>query len=259
MLANYHTHTPRCHHASGSEREYIEKAIHEGVKVLGFSDHAPYLFNGDYYSTFRMRPHEFDEYMQTIRNLAREYASQLTILAGVEIEYYPGIFERTVKFLGDYDCDYLLLGQHFVGIEEKGSPTPDDRQVFDRYIKQTIEAMETGLFTYFCHPDLCRYEPDMRHTEKGYVQLCEAAKRLNVPLEINMLGLYEGRHYPRELLFRIAAEIGNEVVLGCDAHQVYRMADPQEIANAEAFADRCGITISELTPERVLSRKANIR
>ena len=39
MLANYHTHTPRCGHAIGSERQYIERAIEEGFKVLGFSDH----------------------------------------------------------------------------------------------------------------------------------------------------------------------------------------------------------------------------
>ena len=29
MIANYHTHTYRCHHASGVERDYIEKAIAE--------------------------------------------------------------------------------------------------------------------------------------------------------------------------------------------------------------------------------------
>ena len=39
MNANYHTHTVRCHHAIGSEREYIEKAISRGFKKLGFSDH----------------------------------------------------------------------------------------------------------------------------------------------------------------------------------------------------------------------------
>ena len=27
MLANYHTHTYRCHHAFGSEREYIDNAV----------------------------------------------------------------------------------------------------------------------------------------------------------------------------------------------------------------------------------------
>lgn len=31
MLANYHTHTVRCHHAKGTEREYIEHAIEQGL------------------------------------------------------------------------------------------------------------------------------------------------------------------------------------------------------------------------------------
>ena len=39
MIANYHTHTWRCHHADGTEREYVENAIAAGIKILGFSDH----------------------------------------------------------------------------------------------------------------------------------------------------------------------------------------------------------------------------
>ena len=54
MYANYHTHTFRCHHANGTEREYIEQAIERGLHTLGFSDHAPMPFEGDYYSTYRM-------------------------------------------------------------------------------------------------------------------------------------------------------------------------------------------------------------
>ena len=41
MIANYHTHTTRCNHAVGSEREYVEKAIELGFSELGFADHAP--------------------------------------------------------------------------------------------------------------------------------------------------------------------------------------------------------------------------
>ena len=41
MTANYHTHTWRCLHASGTERQYVERAIEGGLAVLGFSDHAP--------------------------------------------------------------------------------------------------------------------------------------------------------------------------------------------------------------------------
>lgn len=35
MKANYHTHTPRCRHASGKEEEFIEKAI------IGCDAHRP--------------------------------------------------------------------------------------------------------------------------------------------------------------------------------------------------------------------------
>jgi histidinol-phosphatase (PHP family) len=56
MIANYHTHTPRCRHAKGSEREYVESAIKAGLQVLGYADHSPQIFPAGYDSTFRMYP-----------------------------------------------------------------------------------------------------------------------------------------------------------------------------------------------------------
>ena len=69
LLANFHTHTSRCHHAVGEDREYVEAAIARGIKTLGFSDHSPYLFDGDYYSHFRMRPEEFEGYIKSLLSL----------------------------------------------------------------------------------------------------------------------------------------------------------------------------------------------
>lgn len=40
---NYHTHTSRCGHAVGEDEEYVINAIKSGIKVLGFSDHVPFL------------------------------------------------------------------------------------------------------------------------------------------------------------------------------------------------------------------------
>ena len=50
MLANYHTHTKRCNHALGEDREYVEAAIKAGLKVLGFSDHCPFVFEDGHIS-----------------------------------------------------------------------------------------------------------------------------------------------------------------------------------------------------------------
>ena len=71
MKYNYHTHTWRCGHAMGTEREYVETAIREGFQELGFSDHAPYMFPKEtgHYSTFRMPVAETEGYVDTVNAL----------------------------------------------------------------------------------------------------------------------------------------------------------------------------------------------
>lgn len=259
MQTNYHTHTSRCHHASGSDRDYVERAIATGFTTLGFSDHSPYLFDGDYYSTFRMRPEETEGYVASIRALTEEYKDKITLLTGYEMEYYPKTFARTVRFVADLGCDYLILGQHFVGNEESYSGQVKKYEVFDRYVHQVIEGMETGLFTYLAHPDLCQYPDDPARQEKGFVAICEAAKRLNVPLEFNMYGMQDKRHYPCDAFYKIAAQVGNVIVPGSDAHNPMRLGDPAELSEMATIAERCGITLTELSAEQVLSRRESIK
>ena len=73
MKHNYHTHTPRCKHASGSEEEYLKIAIDAGFETFGFSDHAPFLFVGDYVSPSRMDMSEIDGYFDTLLSLREKY------------------------------------------------------------------------------------------------------------------------------------------------------------------------------------------
>jgi histidinol-phosphatase (PHP family) len=49
-------------------------------------------------------------------------------------------------------------------------------------------------------------------------RLCETAKALSLPFEINFLGVRRGRRYPNPLFWEIAGEIGCKVVFGFDAH-----------------------------------------
>ena len=67
LIANYHTHTYRCGHASmAPEREYVEKAIASGIKILGFSDHTPYpgTFTPPGRPMIRMDISELDNYCE---------------------------------------------------------------------------------------------------------------------------------------------------------------------------------------------------
>ena len=104
MYANYHTHTKRCHHAIGEEREYVEAAIKAGYSVLGFADHVTHIVKDrpyDYRS--RMRPEETAEYIMNLQRLRDEYVNDIKIHIGFEMEYYPSYFEDTLDFLANFD------------------------------------------------------------------------------------------------------------------------------------------------------------
>ena len=223
MTANYHTHTPRCGHAVGSEREYIERAIEGGIKTLGFSDHAPYSFDKPgKYPNVRMEPSELPGYAETLFSLRNEYRDRLSLHLGVEAEFYPKYFYALINDLRSCGVEYMILGQHFLGNEigEPGSMAATcDPSVLDRYVSQVMEGLETGLFTYLAHPDVLRFEGDPHEYDRLYRRLCVRARELNVPLEINLLGIKNGRHYPNEAFWRIAGEEGNTVILGSDAHR----------------------------------------
>ena len=221
LVCNFHTHTHRCHHAVGEDREYVEAAISKGIKTLGFSDHSPYIFDGDYYSHFRMRPEEFEGYVQSLTALRDEYKKDIDIYIGVEAEYYPKYFARLCDFLSDYPLDYMIMGQHYLCNEYDGTSSCDvytEEKDLERYVGQVIEGFSTGKFAYIAHPDIFRFQGDEKIYEKHMSRLCEAAKSLEIPLEINFLGIRANRHYPRKDFFRIAAEVGNNVIFGCDAH-----------------------------------------
>ena len=251
MIANYHTHTARCHHARGTEEEYVKCAIQSGLKILGFSDHTPYWFAGEYYSRMRMFRHQLEEYVQVVKDLQEKYADQIQILLGVECEYYPSYFEETVNHLRLAGVDYMIQGQHWIGDEENepycGSAT-DSETVLRRFVDQTIEGMKTGLFTYLAHPDLLHYVGDDESYVYHMARLCKAAKELDVPLEINLLGFRAERNYPDDRFWKLAGEAGCKVLLGCDAHTPEDLLDVKAIEKALQMVKQHNLTLLETIP-----------
>ena len=120
-LTNYHTHTWRCQHAGGTEEEYVQRAIRNGFSVFGFADHSPWPYKSDYVCFMRMRLDQFAEYERVVRSLAKKYAGQIEIPLGLEVEYYPHVFDAFMKFIEPFPFDYLILGQHFL-FDESNAP-----------------------------------------------------------------------------------------------------------------------------------------
>lgn len=253
MIANYHTHTYRCNHAKGDEEEYVLCALERGLDTLGFSDHTPYLFPGSYYSHFRMRPEELEDYCETVLDLRRKYAGKIEIPLGLELEYYPAFLPRLMDLLRDSPVEYLLLGQHFVGNEigEHYSGAPfEEEGILKIYCHQTAEAMNSGLFSYFAHPDLIHYRGNPRTYAHHMRLICREAKSCGIPLEINLLGIREGRNYPNRLFWELAAEEGCQVVLGVDAHDSRHLLETASEEEALGMIRFFGLELLERIPLR---------
>lgn len=248
MKANYHTHTWRCGHALGTEREYVERAIENGWEILGFSDHTPYPYPEDYVSGMRMKMGQLEDYVDTVLALKREYREDIEIRLGLEVEYYLPYFYKLQEFVSDYPIEYFLLAQHCVGCEIGGTWCGNrisDPGMLKDYCTQTGEAMETGYFTCFAHPDLINFTGSAEVYEEEMRKLCRRAKNCGMPLEINCLGIHENRNYPDERFWEIAGQEGCEAVVGLDAHNPEAFGRPQVEKRAGEIVEKYGLTLKE--------------
>lgn len=255
MIANYHTHTWRCRHATGEDEAYVQSAIDGGLQILGFSDHTPYWFPEGHYSSFRMFRDQLEDYVNSVLDLRRRYEGKLQIHLGVEAEFYPRFFPETLAHLRDTPMEYMILGQHFIG-NEVGDHycgwVSGDRDSLNRYCHQVCEAMETGLFTYFAHPGLFHYTGPDRDYLEAFRPVVRTAKDCGVPLEFNLLGIREGRHYPNMRVWELAAEEGCPVILGLDAHAPEHLNDPDTCRKAMEILEPFGFDILTTIPLRTI-------
>lgn len=244
MVSNFHTHTVRCGHAAGEDREYVETAIRENIKVLGFSDHCPWVYDDSFQSGIRMRLSEVDGYFSSLENLKKEYEKDIEILIGFEEEYMPELIPAQDEFLAGYPLDYRILGQHFVGHEcdenYAGNPT-NSEEMLTKYVDMCLAGMETGRYKYLAHPDLIHFTGDNAVYEREMRRLCEGIWAMDGILEINALGIASGRNYPDERFWKIASETGNRAMIGMDAHRPEQLADREAIKRAKMIGNKLQI------------------
>jgi len=235
-LTNYHSHTTRCMHAAGTEEEYVLQAIKSGFECLGFAEHTAWPYESDFVANMRMHISQLEDYVSTIRGLQEKYKDQIRIFLALECEAFPEFYPWLRETREKYALDYLILGNHYDTTDENGGPyfgrceTPDK---VERYALTTIAGMETGMFCYLAHPDLFlhRYPKFDEHAEKACWQICETAKRLNMPIEYNLLGHNRSRAsrergyvgYTSPEFWNIVEKCGNRCIIGVDAHAPEQM------------------------------------
>ena len=253
MIANYHNHTYRCHHATGREDEYIKKAIAGGIKYMGFSDHIPCVNSDGSESGYRVSMDDRFNYSRSVLSLKEKYKDEIDIKLGYEAEYTPTLFDKMIEVCRETGAEYLILGQHFIGDEYKkdhvsGNKSPDSEERLKAYVKQVIEGMRTGYFSYVAHPDVINFTGKKKIYLEHMRKICEASLELDVPLELNFLGIRDNRHYPNSVFWKLVGEMGCKVVYGCDAHDKKSAYDGESFKKAEKMRKKYGLNVIEIPP-----------
>lgn len=258
-LANYHSHTTRCMHAVGTEEEYVLQAIRAGFDILGFADHGAWPYESDFVSGIRMRVDQIDDYVNTIAALKRKYAGQIHLHVGMECEAFPRYFDWLRSIREEKGFDYFILGNHYDTTDENNGfyfGACADAKTAYRYLQTTVAGMESGLFAYVAHPDLFlnRYPSFDDAAKQVCRELCKAAKRLNLPLEYNLLGHkrqpgqrsqgYVGYTSP-EFWEVVAEEGGVRAIIGVDAHAPEHLDCREQCKQIRARLTGMGIEVLE--------------
>lgn len=246
QIFNYHSHTARCGHAIGEDEAYVLKAIENGYKRMGFSDHAP--FENVYAEGERMNKDELEGYISTVKGLQDKYKNQIEIRIGLEFEY----FEDQIDELRAYRdrMDYMIIGQHGPALYEEEYYTANRDEDIIGYAQRIKKACELGLPDIIAHPDLYMFSKAewTPACEQAAHMIAQCAQDYHIPLEINLNGLKYGKRkigdetrytYPCRAFWLAIQDYDFEVVYGLDAHTPDKYSDLEcfRIVNEEILYD----------------------
>ena len=227
LPADYHMHTPLCHHAVGEPVDYARHAIEIGLTEIGFTDHSP--MQQDDFDNWRMSDGQLDEYVAKVR-LAQKTFPQLNIKLGLEVDYLPGQEDWIRKLAARHPWDYFIGSVHYVSdswdIDNPAKLSEwkkrDAFEVWSIYFERLAQAAKSRLFEVIGHADLpkkfgIRPVQDCRPLYESFLT---AAAGAGCAIELNTAGLRKDCReiYPCVELLQIAQDKNVPITFGSDAH-----------------------------------------
>jgi len=236
-MIDCHVHTALSHHGIGTVIEGIEQAIDEGIEVIGFTEHSPLPFDHEH----RLTESETAAYLRDLERLQAKYANRITILKGLEADYYRPNQQYVCEALCRLTYDFALGSVHFIELDGERLNLWDfeafrDKRVISAYFEALSSAIQSGMFEAIAHPDIilrAGVEKDL--VRKRITDLIPSMSRKNVGYEVNCSGITKNRYDPFKKMkvagpsfpdLELAAgayHYGIPLTIGSDAHETDRI------------------------------------
>ncbi|TDB65082.1 histidinol-phosphatase [Arundinibacter roseus] len=128
---NYHSHSHYCDGVE-SPREQVEAALRQSVRAFGFSSHGPVHFP----NAWSMQADRLEEYLSETRALQAEFADQIDLYVGLEVDFLPG-FSGPSTYASR--LDFTVGSVHYLGLNEQGEPWEIDGST-EKFMKGLVEV-----------------------------------------------------------------------------------------------------------------------
>ncbi len=232
VKCNLHTHSTFCD-GKNTPEQMVLSAIEKGFETLGFSSHSPLPTGENYFLK------DLDGYNCEIERLKEKYKNQITILKGLEVDYYCNIPVT--------DFDYIIGSVHYIKIGEKywGIDCGVEEfcqalnEVFNGDIYLMIQAYYDLVYqmiekynpTIVGHFDLIsiynRNNKFFDESDEKYLSIVrktlEKLKGKKLLFEINLSSKFKklkDEAYPCNAILKMILDFGFDVILSSDAHTV---------------------------------------
>jgi histidinol-phosphatase (PHP family) len=245
--ADFHVHTPLCHHASGWPVEFARRAVELGLEELGFADHNPMPAPFD---DWRMDLADLPRYLDAVAE-ARALFPPLPIRLGLECDYLPGREKWIEELAGMAPWDFFIGSVHYLpegwdvdNPKHLARHSGNAEEIWQSYWLTYERCIRSGLFDFVGHPDLPKkfgYRPD-GDLRRFYEPSIQALADTGLAFEINTAGLRKPcrEAYPAAPFLQLARTAGVPVLINSDAHAVDELGS--HFGDATALALEAGYT-----------------
>lgn len=237
IVSTYHTHSTYSDGKNTLE-EMVLSAIENGMKEIGFSDHAP----TDFYCEWSVRAQRLNEYKKEVLKLKEQYKDKIKIYLGIEQDYYSIKAEGYEYILGS--VHYIYKNGKYLELDYSAERTKENIDLYydgdalaycEDYYKLVGDVVEKTGCKIIGHFDLItKFNEkmpliDVSHPRyvKAYKDALDKLLKTDAIFEINTGAISRGYRtspYPSEEIIDYIAKSGKKFAICSDSHSVDSVA-----------------------------------